>query len=198
MSSSTAFYRLLEQLELKENVAQVNLADDWLQGRTAYGGLSSALCLETTLRLFNDLPALKTAQISFVGPAIGQLTITPTVLRQGKSTAFIQTNLSGEAGLATTAQFCFAASRQLPVKYSTIQKPDVQSWEDYPDFYTWQNRPHFMQHFDGRLAFGHRCGDLAEKAEMCVWLKHKDESATGLVSLIALADALPPRSFDSI
>ncbi|MEK7264701.1 MAG: acyl-CoA thioesterase domain-containing protein, partial [Pseudomonadota bacterium] len=51
------------------------VAENWLQGRTIYGGMTAALCLEGALRTFPDLPPLRSAQISFVGPAEGEVAV---------------------------------------------------------------------------------------------------------------------------
>ena len=48
----------------------------WLQGRTSYGGLSAALALETARDLVPDAPPLRSAQISFVGPLSGEVSVT--------------------------------------------------------------------------------------------------------------------------
>ena len=32
------------------------IPDDWMQGRTTYGGLTAALCLEAALELVPDMP----------------------------------------------------------------------------------------------------------------------------------------------
>ena len=41
---------------------------EWMQGRTSYGGLSSALALEAARKLADDLPPLRSATVNFVGP----------------------------------------------------------------------------------------------------------------------------------
>jgi hypothetical protein len=50
-----------------------------------------------------------------------------------------------------------------------------------------------MNHFEGRLAAGATPGTPGPDPHMLVWLRHRDEEMDGgLVSLLALADALPP------
>ena len=65
----------------------ITITEDWMQGRTTYGGLSAALCLQTVINEFPDLPPLRSAQINFIGPAGGEVTICNTVMRIGKSVA---------------------------------------------------------------------------------------------------------------
>lgn len=45
------------------------ITEEWMQGRTTYGGLSAALCLAGTLSAHADLPPLRSAQVAFIGPA---------------------------------------------------------------------------------------------------------------------------------
>jgi acyl-CoA thioesterase len=193
VAASTSFSDMLAALERQSDHFTIALPSDWLQGRTAYGGLSAALCLQATLQTFPDLPPLRSAQFSFVGPATGDLHVRAGMLRQGKSTAFANADLEGESGLAARATFCFGAERGLSFAYAGVPMPDAPSLDACPSFYTWPQRPNFMNHFDGRLAGGARPRTRDARPEMLVWLRHRDEQVEGgLVSLLALADALPP------
>ena len=83
----------------------------WMQGRTTYGGLTAALCLETAMRAFPELPPLRSAQVSFIGPAGGAVEGRARMLRQGKSVTFVEADLFGEKGIATRATFAFGGAR---------------------------------------------------------------------------------------
>lgn len=192
----TGFSAMLSTLACDGEQYVISLPADWLQGRTAYGGLSASLCLEATLRHFTDLPPLRSAQFAFIGPATGELRIRPKILRQGKSAVFTSVDLEGEAGLAVRATFCFGTGRDLAHDYSRYVMPATPGLDACPAYYTWSPRPNFMSHFEGRLVAGGAPLAGADSPDMLVWLKHRDASVTGtLVSLMALADALPPASF---
>lgn len=197
-ATQTPFSSLLDSLDAAGDRFTIALPADWLQGRTAYGGLSAALCLQATLRAFPDVPPLRSAQFAFVGPATGRLGIAPRMLRQGKSAAFAGVDLDGDSGPAVRATLCFGAGRDLPHDHGSLSMPDTPSREACPDFYAWSQRPNFMSHFDGRLAAGSLPMSGGPVPHMRVWLRHRDTTAPdGLVSLVALADALPPASFAS-
>jgi len=192
----TDFSKVIGTLTAADDQFVISLPADWLQGRTAYGGLSAALCLEATVRAFAGLPPLRSAQFAFVGPATGDLRITPRILRQGKSAAFTSVDLDGEAGLAVRATLCFGAGRDLPHEYGKYAMPATPDRQSCPSFYAWSPKPNFMSHFEGRLAAGGAPLTGSESPEMLVWLRHRDAATPGtLVSLMALADALPPASF---
>jgi acyl-CoA thioesterase len=191
----TGFSRVIAALDQQDDHFAIELPSDWLQGRTAYGGLSAALCLQATLRTFPNLPPLRSAQFSFVGPATGVLRVAASMLRQGKSTAFTGADLQGESGLAARATFCFGAERSLAFDHANVPRPMGAALDASASYYDWPTKPNFMNHFEGRLAAGARPGTPGARPEMLVWLRHRDgETDGGLVSLLALADALPPAS----
>jgi acyl-CoA thioesterase len=190
----TEFTELMNSLQRDTGVWTVDVSDDWLQGRTVYGGLAAALCLESVQREIADLPPLRSAQFSFVGPAGGKLEIRPAVLRRGKSTVFVGADLIGDAGLATRATLCFGAARRSALTHRTIISPRPNAPLDCPNFF--RNAPadlRFLQHIDGRLAGGHLPFSAAADPDMTLWLRHRDPTLRpSLASLLALADAPPP------
>ena len=190
----TDFTYLMHSLTPAEDGFSVTVSDDWLQGRTVYGGLAAALCLQSALASFAGLPPLRSAQIAFIGPATGALQIAPRVLRKGKSTVFVGVDLTGEAGLATRATFCFGAARASAFAHSVMMAPDAPAPESCRDFF--RNAPpglSFVQHFDGRFVGGALPFSGAEHPEMTLWLRHRSTAkASPMVALLALADAPPP------
>lgn len=171
----------------------VTLPDEWLQGRTAYGGLSAALCWEAAQRSTDALPPLRSAQFAFIGPAIGRLIIKPTLLRRGKSAAFIGVDLFGDAGLAVRGLLCFGTGRDSALHLVDLRAPAVPHWDDCSGFFEPSDQRKFLSHFEGRLAGGARPFTPGEEPEMIVWLRHVDATSS-MAGLIALADALPPAS----
>jgi acyl-CoA thioesterase len=189
----TPFPSLISAMQPSNEQHTITLPADWLQGRTAYGGLSAAICLEATHRSHAALPALRSAQFCFIGPATGQLQISSDILRKGKSTVLTGSDVVGDSGLAVRSTFCFGAERVSTHDHQTLVMPKVASPNESPDFYTWSSRPNFMAHFDGRLADGARPCTPGALPEMTVWLRHHGEGDnTSVVRLLALADALPP------
>jgi len=90
----------------------VIITEDWMQGRTTYGGLSAALCYAAARELKPDGMTLRSAQIGFVGPAGGPVKTRAEVLRQGKSACYVSADVYSENGVATRALFIFGASRE--------------------------------------------------------------------------------------
>lgn len=187
------FTALMASLAKDGDACTVTATDDWLQGRTIYGGLAAAFCLESVSRQFGDLPPLRSAQFSFVGPATGSLTIRPTILRKGKSTIFVGAELTGDAGLATRATFCFGAARQSSVNYGKLAAPEVPDPDACPNFFRKLPGLNFAQHFDGRLAAGSYPFSGADDPTIALWMRHEDKTEpNSTAALVALTDAPPP------
>lgn len=189
----TEFTDLMASFAQSDDSWRVGVSDDWLQGRTAYGGLSAALCLQAAMLQTPDLPPLRSAQLAFIGPATGELTLKPTVLRRGKSAVFVGVDCHGDAGLATRAMFCFGAKRELTLNHVDLPMPAVPAIADCKPFFRAMPGLNFVQHFDGLLAAGELPFSRAGAPMLTLWLRHKDERArSSAVALLALADAPPP------
>lgn len=188
----TEFTELLAAVQRTEAGWTSVVSDDWLQGRTVYGGLSAALCLNAALQAFEGLPPLRSAQLTFIGPATGALTAAPTLLRQGKSAAYVGVDLTGEAGLAVRAVFSFGAARQSAFCERRLPAPAAPAPEACEPFFL-STRPTFSHHFEALNAGRSRPVTSATDPDYLAWLRHKDPAArSGLIGLLALADATPP------
>jgi acyl-CoA thioesterase len=174
----------------------VEVPEDWRQGRTTYGGLSAALCLAGALRSIPDLPPLRSAQFTFIGPASGTLRMAPSILRAGKNTVFVAVDLHAETGLATRALLTFGAARESLLRFSGRPAPSAPPPSACPDFFNGGRPPKFAAQFETRRAGGLKPLSNAPTPDLLVWFRHRDEAArTGLLGLIAIADALPPAAF---
>jgi hypothetical protein len=85
----TDFSELISGVQRNGDTWTADVSEDWRQGRTLFGGLCGALCLEAAKREFTDLPPLRSAQFALVGPAASKIMVRPSMLRRGKSTAFV-------------------------------------------------------------------------------------------------------------
>lgn len=192
-SSRTPLTALLASMQSTENGLGVTVPEDWQQGRAIYGGLSAALCLAAAGRQFPDLPPLRSALVSFIGPAGSQVELVPTKLRQGKSATFISVDLVGEAGTAVRAGLTFGSSRSSRFDSHWRPAPQVPPVAECEAFFPEGAGPNFAAHFNSRHAAGHPLVSGAADGDLCAWLQHKDPAARGSTEgLVALADAMPP------
>ena len=190
---SELFTELLESFEPDGEGFRVSITDAWMQGRTTYGGLSAALCFHTALRKFPDLPPLRSAMVTFIGPAGGVVKGEARLLRQGKSVSYVEADIIGEKGLATRAVFAFGAARGSAFDTTFTPLPDMPGPDDCAPYHEQSDlAPSFTKRFETRLAKGARPFAGSDEHDHFLWVRHKDENATDLTALIALADMPPP------
>lgn len=173
--------------------SRVTVPDEWMQGRTTYGGLTAALCLKTALPLSGGRP-IRSAQIAFVGPASGELVSVPTVLREGKNTAFIQVRMTGPEGIVAECIFAFGAARESSLDFANMPAPAAPLPDETEKFFPDSNRrPAFSHQFNIRLAKGGRPVSGAPDGELVLWMRHRDEATpVDAVTLLSIADSPPP------
>jgi acyl-CoA thioesterase len=195
----TPFSSLIASIESTSGQHRVIAPDDWRQGRTLYGGISAALCLEAILRDYPDLPPLRSIQIAFVGPSLGEARLQTRLLRQGKSAAFVACDLEGDGQVATRGLFCFGSERVTEGVLHADPAPDLPAPDACTDFFNAPSRPVFAQHFDMQMATGPRPLSGAPTSEISFWARHRDgEAKAGPVKLLALADAAPPAAMSML
>jgi acyl-CoA thioesterase len=172
-------------LPLVEN-GKSTIGEQWLQGRTAYGGASAAIALKVAKLAYPDLPPLRSSQIAFVGPLAGEVVATPVLLRRGKNSAFIGVDVAGSDGIGLRALFLFMAKRDSSISHGDLSISDVLAPDDAPTDGSTIG-PGFLSNFE--LA---KAGDPAP-GNWLRWARLKERHALDPeVELIAIADALPP------
>lgn len=164
---------------------RATLGDNWLQGRTGYGGASAAIALTAIKASFPDLPALRSVQIAFVGPLAGDVCAAPVLLRRGKNSAFVGCDVTGGDGIGLRTLFLFMAPRASAIDYIDLPAPDAGAPEDHP--VDPAKLPlGFLTNFD--LSHWNNQG-----AGFRRWVRLKDRDGLDPeVELVAVADALPP------
>jgi acyl-CoA thioesterase len=169
----------------------IEAPEGWTQGRTLYGGMTAALCAEAARRSIAGLPPLRSAQFAFTGAAAGRLRLEPKLMRQGRSSSFVAVDGFAEGGPVARALLAYGAVRESQVAHDGAAIPDVSAPENCPPFFD-APRGGFFQNFEMRLADGAR--PLAGgKPAFTVWVRHLDDAQVDpVVSLLALADSLPP------
>lgn len=171
----------------------IDVPESWMQGRTLYGGLSAAIALTTAQRQHDPLPPLRSAQISFVGPCAGSLTVQTEVLRQGRSVTFINADVHGEKGLATRAVFGFGTARESMFDQVFMSPPpDLPGPDEAKPFFPGERGPAFTANYESRLARGGHPVSSSNEHNHFLWVRHRDQTAEGMTALLALADMPPP------
>lgn len=187
----TALAALLATAEPIDGGLAVTIPPAWAQGRTTYGGLSSALALHAAQRCAPDLPPLSSAQIAFVGPLAGTVRVTPTMLRRGRNAAFVQSDIAGDAGLGYRATFVFMGPRESSIELAGTPRRSEQPPASDAKLYTGP-----ADFFTGQFEFlDVKAPDLGP-AELLRWARPRARDGLDpMIELIAVADSLPPAAF---
>ncbi|MFN2260383.1 MAG: acyl-CoA thioesterase [Parasphingopyxis sp.] len=170
-----------------------HVSPDWLQGRTAYGGLSAAIALHAAQQKLQHLPPLRSAQIAFVGPIAGDIRVTVDPLRRGRTASFIQSDIhfekDGGWALGLRTLFVCMEERESSIDHVAPDYPDVPP----PDTAKATSRAKtlsFLQHFE--------FADVKEiagqgPADYLRWIRLADRTGIDpMVELMLIGDALPP------
>ncbi len=163
---------------------------DWMQGRTAYGGLSAALALEAARGLADDLPPLRSAQVSFVGPLAGEVQVGAKLLRRGRNAIWISAEVTNEAGVGLTATFVFMGPVESALHVRDVPPPagllPPGAGYQMPD----DKGPGFGPQFDRFFALPRQ---TVPQPEINWWVRARDRAGLDpMVELMLVADALPP------
>lgn len=169
------------------------IPEEWHQGRTAYGGLSSLLALAAARKAACEgLPPLRSAAISFVGPLYGEVEARGRLLRRGKNATWASAEISRKGECGVLASFVFMG----PVT-STLHLNDRPLPADLVPAAEAKLRPvnpmmpvFLRDHFEARFALP---PVESKEPQTCVWFRLKDRTGLDPMSEILLvADALPP------
>lgn len=188
-SQPVALSALLDQCGPGGPDRPVVLPQSWTQGRTAFGGLSGALAYHAARQIESGLPPLRSAQIAFTGPLFGNLTAETAMLRRGKSTAFVQSEIFGDKGLGLHCNFIFAAPRATEVRISDISEPDFPALPEDSDLHS--GPPQF---FTSNMEYvGKRIDTSTKTNRLTRWMRLKQrEDLDPVAEMLCMCDSLPP------
>ncbi len=174
-----------------EDGLRVTVPADWHQGRTCYGGLSSALALAAAMRIAPDLPALRSAQISFVGPLFGTVEVRARLRRSGRNAHWVSAEVAGEAGIGLISSFVFMGPGESAAQLNGCPPPDGLVPFDLAEPLPAGIGSTFLQnHFDVRFALPR---NETRKPEFCWWVRARARSGLDpFTEALLCADALPP------
>ena len=188
----TAFGELVAAADPLPDGLALSVPADWHQGRTAYGGFSSALALTAARRVAGqELPPLRSAQVSMIGPLAGPVEARARVLRRGRNATWIAAEIASDGRVGLTASFVFMGPvesalhvDEQPLPRGLIPPSEAREFAN-------RNAPAFQQnHFDVRFALPR---SEEKQPELCWWVRARDRTGLDpMTEIVLTADALPP------
>jgi|HubBroStandDraft_1064217.scaffolds.fasta_scaffold46339_2 acyl-CoA thioesterase len=188
----THFSQLLSSARKEDGVWRTTVPDDWMQGRSVFGGLQGALAVRAMRSCVAAEVPLRVLQMTFIAPAArGDLDVRPQMLRSGKNATHVEARISSGGALASIAVGVFGRGR--PSRVEVI--PHVAGVPpEETRLASAVAAPHinFTQHFTMRWLRGDPpfSGTTVPRAVIEVGLN--DDGVTGAEHVIAIADAIPP------
>jgi len=179
---------------------QATIPEDWLQGRTTFGGLQAALAVGAMRDLLGTDAPLRTLQTTFVAPLpAGALSIRARVLRAGKSATQIEAQLFDGEQIACTVLGVFGAARSSKIAIApTMPAIDSAHYRPIDLPFIAGVTPTFTQHFAFRWVQGGLPFTAAAEASTKVLVRLRDPAATGEARVIALADSIPSPALSTL
>ena len=168
---------------------RVAVPDTWMQGRTAYGGLTAALALQGALEALPDLPPLRSAQITFIGPLAGLVEVRTQALRRGRLASYVQADVSSEAGLGLRATFLFMNAFESSVGFNQGSVPPVPNPEEAAPA-----RRRMGNFFTSNFEYRHALPISERRTPAFLRWSRLEQRASlhPMVEILAIGDALPP------
>lgn len=171
----------------------VTVGEDWLQGRSVFGGLQAAIAVAAMRRHVPAALPLRTLQMTFIAPVPGgAVHARAQLLRSGKSAVHVQARLEdADGGLLALVIGVFGTARESRVQRS-VATPAATSGEPVKLPFMPGVTPNFMQHFqvllrEGALPFT-RTPVVRNRFELGL----RDEGTASEAHLLAMADFVPP------
>lgn len=191
----TQFSKLLASAVREESGGfHLQVPAQWMQGRTAFGGLQVAFALQAMRALVPNTP-LRTLQTTFIAPVAGNMRAQARILRQGKNVTHVEARIGDEASPQAIVIGAFGSARSSTVARS-VSRPavdfDPARVIAVPFGADRQAAPHFSGHFSVRWLRGLPpfTGDTTHNHVLEVGMD--DEGNTTEAHLVAIADYPPP------
>jgi acyl-CoA thioesterase len=187
-----SFSELLRTASRAETL-QAKIQPDHLQGRAVFGGLVGALCVRAMRALVAQDRPLRSVSISFMAPAAaGEVTIAPSILREGGTVTHAQAALHQDGAVRAVALGSFGASRNARLALPPAAAPEQPPPESYaPLPFIPGLTPEFTQHFEYRWPEDVMPFTGNGHGSMPGWIRLRADIPPSESFLVALGDAWP-------
>lgn len=174
----------------------------WAQGRTVYGGISTALAYQAAENLITDDRSLRSLHCNFVGPLNMEepVVVSAEILRTGKNVTQLLAKVCQNGQVGVMVQICFGMSRESKILSVADDKHAMRP----PKKATFIPKipkvvPAFIQHYNLALEKGSFGLGKSEEAVLHGWSRYsKSPDKMRMAYFIALMDAWPPTMFQML
>ena len=187
----TPLSALLSRMQSAAGECTIEVPDDWLQGRTLFGGMQAIVGLAAMRSLVPEAP-LRSLQVTFLAPVPGgPVTARANVLRSGKSATHVEARivdgdktlalLVGVFGLPRPSSVALRPQQPVVMPEKPVQIPFIPGVT-----------PNFTQHFKARWIVGSPPYSGATRPDNVIELALRDQGRATEYHVVAMADFIPP------
>lgn len=187
------FSEVMAAFEVTEGGGGGVVPGDWMQGRTAFGGLLAAFANKAMRALVPPGLPLRQLQVAFIGPvAEGHVSVAARLLRVGRAVTQAECKVMSGSQVATAAIGMYGRPRPSSVTITAPRAPVPDPHAARPPAATQDLMPLFTRHLGMRWAEGALPYGGGAHARTRILLRHEDPAPLTEAHVIALADAIPP------
>jgi acyl-CoA thioesterase len=201
MPTFTPLASLLAARTRHETRVSFEVPEDWLQGRTSFGGLISVLAVQAMRDVagaaWADDVKLRALQTSFIGPvAQGPVEVVVNLLREGKNVRQVQALVQQAGQTSALLLGVFGSQRTTAIAPMSPKKPPVATEPEQtpPRTLPAGIAPNFTQHMDMRFAEGGApfSGTVSTLSRIHLQLRGEPVSGISTELLTVLLADVPP------
>jgi len=182
---------LLASARAADGDASMTVGDEWMQGRSLFGGLQAAIGWLAMRTLVPEPMPLRTLQMTFIEPVpSGRVAATARVLRAGKNTLHVEARLENSAGLQASMLAVFGSGRASVVRRD-LPAPAPPGPRRRMPFVAGMT-PSFMQQFDVDLVGGALPFSNTHVHNVAFQLGLHDAGPATEAHVLVIADFVPP------
>lgn len=165
----------------------------WMQGRTAFGGITAALALAAARKSLPDMPDLRSMQVTFMRPVLQELGFEVTLLRSGRTASFVQVDVISDEAVGARCLFTFGADRPSKIVHDYAPVPPMPAPDTCTPLVRRSGAPSFFANFDAVIIEGDQLVSGSDRPELIVWSTLLEtEGVSPEIALICNADSMPP------
>ncbi len=167
-------------------------AENWMQGRTLFGGASAALALAAARKALPELPPFRAAQVGFVTPVGANLAFAVEIVRRGRNVTQVRSDVMSEGKLALTALMLFGDSREPNALHPAGRADPWPGPPEEAEDVGGGGPTYFTQNLEIRRGQDERGAGVPVVRR---WVRLKErEGLDPVIQAIVMGDALPPGS----
>jgi acyl-CoA thioesterase len=188
---------ILRNMHFSGESATVDIPKDWLQGRSAYGGLQAAIALRAMRQQVAAEIPLRSLQTVFIAPApAGPKRVETRVLREGKSAIQVEAKMFDGDQIVLLVIGVFGRSRDSKITINVPPPTAPRSATESQTFpYIPGIMPEFTQYIEFRWATANVPFSGAAEPRLQAYMRFCDpppaDEVGADIHLVALADAPP-------